>query len=390
MANTKHEDAILKMGFDYFRDTILKILGIHHDFVESGITELVELTIHSLYMDFTFLTKDDFYIHIEFQTTDSGKKDLRRFHAYESVLSHKTGKNVITYVIYSGGIEHAVTEMKCGTYTYRVIPIFLTAKDADSVLKRLREKKQRGEIFTEEDFAQLAITPLMSSEIKRKDVILESIKLSKTEKSITAEKTMAMLYTLADKFLTGNDLEEVKEAVAMTRIGQMIFDDGVVRGREEERRLMSALISKLGYKPNDVVAGNLLGLSLQVKDYKKMAAELGIGEITLRDIVKELEKPARDPRDDMPKPILRSDVLEMKDLKEGMVLKGTVRNVIDFGAFVDIGVHQDGLVHISEMTERFIKHPLEAVSVGDIVDVRVIGVDMKKKRISLSMKGLNK
>ena len=176
MANTKHEDAILKMGFDYFRDTILKILGIHHDFVESGITELVELTIHSLYMDFTFLTKDDFYIHIEFQTTDSGKKDLRRFHAYESVLSHKTGKNVITYVIYSGGIEHAVTEMKCGTYTYRVIPIFLTAKDADSVLKRLREKKQRGEIFTEEDFAQLAITPLMSSEIKRKDVILEDRK----------------------------------------------------------------------------------------------------------------------------------------------------------------------------------------------------------------------
>ena len=133
----------------------------------------------------------------------------------------------------------------------------------------------------------------------------------------------------------------------------------------ESYEAASALLSKLGYKPNDVVAGNLLGLSLQVKDYKKMAAELGIGEITLRDIVKELEKPARDPRDDMPKPILRSDVLEMKDLKEGMVLKGTVRNVIDFGAFVDIGVHQDGLVHISEMTERFIKHPLEAVSVGD-------------------------
>ena len=151
----------------------------------------------------------------------------------------------------------------------------------------------------------------------------------------------------------------------------------------ESYEAASALLSKLGYKPNDVVAGNLLGLSLQVKDYKKMAAELGIGEITLRDIVKELEKPARDPRDDMPKPILRSDVLEMKDLKEGMVLKGTVRNVIDFGAFVDIGVHQDGLVHISEMTERFIKHPLEAVSVGDIVDVRVIGVDMKKKTYQL-------
>ena len=124
------------------------------------------------------------------------------------------------------------------------------------------------------------------------------------------------------------------------------------------------------------------------KNYKKLAEELGVGEPTLRDIVKELEKPARDPRDEMPKPVLRTDVLDMKDLKEGMILKGTVRNVIDFGAFVDIGVHQDGLVHISEMSERYIKHPLEAVSVGDVVDVRVLGVDMKKKRISLSMKGI--
>ena len=150
------------------------------------------------------------------------------------------------------------------------------------------------------------------------------------------------------------------------------------------------LLEKLGYTEDQLSHGGLNGISKKIGDYKKMAQEMGVGEITLRDIVKELEKPARDPRDDMPKPILRSDVLEMKDLKEGMVLKGTVRNVIDFGAFVDIGVHQDGLVHISEMTERFIKHPLEAVSVGDIVDVRVIGVDMKKKRISLSMKGLNK
>ena len=235
MANTKHEDAILKMGFDYFRDTILKILGINYDFVESGITELVELTIHSLYMDFTFLTTGGFYIHIEFQTTDSGKKDLRRFRAYESVLSHKTGKNVITYVIYSGGIKHAVTKMNCGVNEYQVIPIYLSDKDADTVLKRLEEKKQNGELFTEEDFAMLALTHLMSSKKERKDVILESLKLSKTEKSITAEKTMAMLYTLADKFLEGKELEEIKEAVAMTRIGQMIFDDGVVRGREEGR-----------------------------------------------------------------------------------------------------------------------------------------------------------
>ena len=117
-----------------------------------------------------------------------------------------------------------------------------------------------------------------------------------------------------------------------------------------------------------------------------MAEELGIGELTLTDILKELEKPARDPREDMPKPILRSDILEMKDLQPGMILKGTVRNVIDFGAFVDIGVHQDGLVHISQITnKRFIKHPLDAVSVGDIVDVKVMSVDLQKKRIQLTM-----
>ena len=150
------------------------------------------------------------------------------------------------------------------------------------------------------------------------------------------------------------------------------------------------LLEKLGYTPEDVAERKLTGISRQIRDYGKLAKELEIGEPTLRDIVKELEKPARDPRDEMPKPILRTDVLDMKDLKEGMVLKGTVRNVIDFGAFVDIGVHQDGLVHISEMSEKFIKHPLEAVSVGDIVDVRVLGVDLKKKRISLSMKGINK
>ena len=155
----------------------------------------------------------------------------------------------------------------------------------------------------------------------------------------------------------------------------------------ESYEAASALLERLGYTTEDISGRKLTGLSRKIKDYKKMAQELGVGELTLQDIVKELEKPARDPRDEMPKPILRTDILDMKDLKEGMILKGTVRNVIDFGAFVDIGVHQDGLVHISEMSEKFIKHPLEAVSVGDVVDVRVIGVDMKKKRISLSMKG---
>ncbi|MBE5993660.1 MAG: RNA-binding transcriptional accessory protein [Paenibacillaceae bacterium] len=146
------------------------------------------------------------------------------------------------------------------------------------------------------------------------------------------------------------------------------------------------LLKKLGYEAKELMNGGIYGISKKIHNYKELAEELEIGEITLRDIVKELEKPARDPRDEMPKPILRTDVMEMKDLQPGMVLKGTVRNVIDFGAFVDIGVHQDGLVHISQISDKFIKHPLEAVSVGDIVEVKVISVDVPKKRIALTMK----
>ena len=154
----------------------------------------------------------------------------------------------------------------------------------------------------------------------------------------------------------------------------------------ESYEAATRLLSKLGYTPEDVERGTLTGIVMLAGRSKNLSKELEIGDITLMDIAKELEKPGRDPREEMPKPILRTDVLEMKDLKPGMILKGTVRNVIDFGAFVDIGVHQDGLVHISQMTDRYIKHPLEAVSVGDIVEVKILDVDLQKKRISLTMK----
>ena len=163
----------------------------------------------------------------------------------------------------------------------------------------------------------------------------------------------------------------------------------IVAYREENGRSYEAaakLLKDLGYTSESIRNGGLSTLHSQITNEKATAESLGVGEMTLHDIVEELEKPGRDPRSEMPKPVLRTDVLEMKDLKEGMVLKGTVRNVIDFGAFVDIGVHQDGLVHISQMTERYIKHPLEVVSVGDIVDVQVMSVDLNKKRIQLTMK----
>lgn len=154
----------------------------------------------------------------------------------------------------------------------------------------------------------------------------------------------------------------------------------------ESYEAAAKLLTKLGYSLEDITNQGLVGLSMLAKNRRQLASELEIGEVTLDDIIKELEKPARDPRDEMPKPILRTDVLDMEDLTEGMVLKGTVRNVIDFGVFVDIGVHQDGLVHISQITnKKFIKHPLEVVSVGDIVEVKVLSVDLGRKRIQLSM-----
>ena len=191
-----------------------------------------------------------------------------------------------------------------------------------------------------------------------------------------------------------------KELLKVAKLGPKAFEQcaGFLRISESTQPLdatsvhpesygvAEALLKQLGYSKDELKKGAVPGLHKKIHDYKKLAEELGTGELTLRDIVGELEKPGRDPREDMPKPILRTDVLEMKDLKPGMILKGTVRNVIDFGAFVDIGVHQDGLVHISQICDRFIKHPLEAVSVGDVVDVQVISVDVAKKRIALTMK----
>lgn len=154
----------------------------------------------------------------------------------------------------------------------------------------------------------------------------------------------------------------------------------------ETYQAVKGLLKRLNLKLEEIGTGGIHGLSSLIKDSKSLAKELEVGEITLLDMIKELEKPGRDPRDEMPKPILRTDVLELKDLKEGMILKGTVRNVIDFGAFVDIGVHQDGLVHISQLTnKKFVKHPLDVVSVGDIVEVKVMSVDIEKKRIQLTM-----
>ena len=191
-----------------------------------------------------------------------------------------------------------------------------------------------------------------------------------------------------------------KELLKVAKLGPKAFEQcaGFLRIAEskevldntsvhpESYKAAKEILKEAGFSDDDVRAGRAKGIAAKLGNIEKTAEKIGIGKITCQDIIKELEKPGRDIRESMPKPVLRSDVLEMKDLKEGMILKGTVRNVIDFGVFVDIGVHQDGLVHISQITDRFIKHPLDAVNVGDVVDVKVLSVDMAKKRISLTMK----
>ncbi|MBS4978278.1 MAG: hypothetical protein KHZ53_04060 [Clostridiales bacterium] len=270
MKNTKHEDAFMKMGFDYFRDNILKTLGIDYEFLESSPTELVDLKIYSLYMDFTFLTTEGFYVHFEFQTTDDKViADLRRFRAYEALYSHNTGKNVITYVIYSGGIKNVQTRLYCGANIYQVIPIYLAEKDSDKIFKRLQEKQERKELFTEEDFAELSLTPLMSGSLSKKDTIKKGILMAKQCKTATSGKVTAMLYTLADKFLTGTELDEIKEAVRMTRLGEMLMEDGRKEGAENNcRKIVLNMLSKNQFSYEEIA--DLVDISVEkVKEIER-------------------------------------------------------------------------------------------------------------------------
>ena len=267
---TKHEDAVMKMGFDYFRDTILKTLNIHYEFVDSKPTEAIEIHIDNLYMDYNFLTTEDVIVHIEFQTTeDHVTDDLMRFHVYEAILMRKEKKKVITYVIYSGGIKKVKTKLDCGIYTYQVNPVYLTGHDADEIFQSVKAKIEAGEPLSEDDFANLTLTPLMTSKMCRKDVIKEAIQIVKQEKQLTAEKTMAMLYTLADKFLSAGELNEIKEVLAMTRLGQMLYDDGVKKGMERGMEKKDNQLTELTARLLEENRLDDLRRSTEDKEFKK-------------------------------------------------------------------------------------------------------------------------
>ena len=243
-----------------------------------------------------------------------------------------------------------------------------------------------------------ALAGVVEDSVNKVGVDLNTASASLLEYISGISKTVAK--NIVDYRETNGRFTNRKQLLKVAKLGPKAFEQcaGFMRIQDgdnpldatsvhpESYEVAKKLLEIMGYDINSITTGELIGLRSKIKDIHEMAQKLDVGEITLDDIIKELEKPGRDPREDMPKPILRKDVLDMKDLQPGMILKGTVRNVIDFGAFVDIGVHQDGLVHISQMTrQKRVEHPLDVVSVGDIVDVRVVDVDVAKARISLSM-----
>lgn len=277
---------------------------------------------------------------------------------YVSGISKTVAKNIVTYREENGPFKNRnelLKVPKLGPKIFEQCAGFLRIRDGDNPLDATGVHPESYEA-TNALLAKLGMTLEDIKEIQARAAAAKENPSNARKK--TAKKKPGLV-------VKANNTELAKALAAAMKNGPAVNDVRTDKDVNEENTAL---------------------LSGKIKDVRKLAEELGIGEITLSDIIKELEKPGRDPRDEMPKPILRTDVLEISDLKEGMILKGTVRNVLDFGAFVDIGVHQDGLVHISQLTnKKFVKHPLDVVSVGDIVDVKVIGVDAAKNRIQLSM-----
>ena len=298
---------------------------------------------------------------------------------YISGISKVIAKNIVDYREANGKFEsrdELLKVPKLGPKAYEQCAGFLRIHDGKNALDDTSVHPESYEA-AEKLMDKLGLTMEDVREAQKK-----SAKAKADAKKTEAKKQAKPKQKKEKQFVVKNTSTAMGAALAAALNGANLSADNMVSSSD-------SAAAKGGASGNEKNAGNLVSggsLLKKVGDKKKLAEELGVGEITLTDILSELEKPSRDPRESMPAPILRSDVMDMKDLKPGMVLKGTVRNIVDFGAFVDIGVHQDGLVHISQITDRYIKHPLDAVSVGDIVDVQVIEVDVKKQRIGLTMK----
>lgn len=265
-SDKNYEDIVLKTAHTYFGKELLPLWDIHEELEDdNGITEIPVLVLTNMYMDFTFLTKSGKYLHFEFQTTDGGIGDLRRFHSYEAWLHYISGKDVITYVIFTGGIRKICYEESYGINTYRTMPICMDVANADSILAQLHEKKARGEALTDKDLAQLALTPLFEGASSPKERIIDAARLMKGQHNSKATHAMAMLYAFAEKFLDNEqDLKDIKEVIFMTRLGQMIFDEGEQKGLERGE--------KIGLE-RGLEQGEKIGLERGLKQGAKLATE---------------------------------------------------------------------------------------------------------------------
>lgn len=258
-SDIKHEDLIMKKAMDVFAEEGLKFFGIDKKVKDASSTEIVVLEAKNLHMDYTFLMEDDTYIHVEFQTTNKGKDDLRRFRAYESLLSFQTGRDVVTYVVYSNGIKNVNTFLETGINKYNIKPISLYDRNGDTVIQEIENKLKNKLEITKQDLIALTFTPIMSGELSRLDKIIKSIRLVKRIDNEYKYDVESMLYAFADKFLKGKDLEKVKEEISMTKLGEMLVEDGIKKGREEQATDTAIKAIKMGLD-NEAIS-NLTGLT---------------------------------------------------------------------------------------------------------------------------------
>ena len=236
MKTVNYEDMIMKKAMNVFADEGLKFFGIQGKVKEIAPTEIVVLETKNMFMDYTFLMEDDTYIHIEFQTTNKGKNDLRRFKTYESLLELQTNKDVVTYVVYSGNIKNPISEYDCGINTYKVKNISMANINGDEVFGRLKQKINDNEEITKHDLIELTFTPIMGGTLRNDEKIVDAIKILKKVDNEYSNDIKSMLYAFANKFLKGKDLEKVKEELKMTELGEMLINEGIEKGLEKGRK----------------------------------------------------------------------------------------------------------------------------------------------------------
>lgn len=249
----KHEDLIMKKAMDVFAEEGLKFFGIDKKVKDSSSTEIVVLEAKNLHMDYTFLMEDDTYIHFEFQTSNKGIDDLRRFRAYESILSYQTKKDVVTYVVYTNNIKNPTNSLKTGISEYNIKVVSMINKDGDAVINLIEEKIKENKEITKQDLVALTFTPIMGGKLSKLNKIIRSIRILKSIDIEYKHDVESMIYAFADKFLQGKDLEKVKEELSMTELGRMLVEDGIKKGKEEGKAelLIKQLIKKFKKLPDE-------------------------------------------------------------------------------------------------------------------------------------------